>query len=67
MTISNHENSILKKKSLQNIKLQAVGLKKKKIEHFTNFLRGTDQGVESVHDFFYTRKFSTLYLGEITQ
>ena len=30
---------------------------------------GTDQGVgvESVHDFFYTRKFSTLYFGENTQ
>ena len=24
------------------------------------FLKGTKQGVESVHDFFYTRKISTL-------
>ena len=31
------------------------------------FLRGTDQGVESVHDLFYTRKFSTLFFGENTQ
>ena len=30
------------------------------------FRKGTDQGVES-DDFFYTRKFSTLYFGENTQ
>ena len=31
------------------------------------FPKGTDQGVESVHDFFYTRKFSTLYFGKNIQ
>ena len=31
------------------------------------FPKGNDQGVESVHDFFYTRKFSTLYFGKNTQ
>ena len=34
---------------------------------FIYFLRGTDQGVESVHDFFYTRRFSTLYFDENIQ
>ena len=35
--------------------------------YFTYFLRGTDQGVESIHDFFYTIMFSTLYFGKNTQ
>ena len=38
------------------------------ITHFFIYLlRGTDQGVKSVHDFFYTRNFSTPYFGENMQ